>query len=226
MPQATRPTSFGQRYDAVIVGAGFSGLYMLHRLRRLGLTALVLEAGAGVGGTWFWNRYPGARCDIESVDYSDSFDPQLEQDWCWAERFATQPEILSYLNHVADRFDLLKDVLLSTRVTSAGWDDATRLWTVRTDRADQVVARFCIMAVGCLSASKEPELEGLASFRGGLHHTGRWPHEGVDFTARRVGVIGTGSSGIQFIPLIAAQASRLTVFQRTPNFTQPGGEQE
>ena len=191
--------------DVVVVGAGIAGLYALKRLRDEGLEVQVFEAAADVGGTWWWNRYPGARCDIESMDYSYSFSPELEQEWTWTERYATQPEILRYLNHVADRFDLRRQVRFDTRVTSATWDDDAGRWTVTTDQGDTVSAQFCVMAVGCLSAAKDPEIDGIDTFAGPTHHTGRWPHEGVDFSGRRVGVIGTGSSGIQSIPLIARQ---------------------
>jgi cyclohexanone monooxygenase len=207
--------------DAVIVGAGFAGLYAHHRLRQLGLTIQGYEAAADVGGTWWWNRYPGARCDVESLDYCYSFSPELEQEWNWSERYATQPEILRYLSHVADRFDLRRDVMFETRMTAATWDAAARRWDIDTDRDDRVSARFLIMATGCLSAAKDPEISGVGTFRGSTFHTGRWPHDGVDFTGRRVGVIGTGSSGIQSIPLLAREAAHLTVFQRTPNFTMP-----
>jgi cation diffusion facilitator CzcD-associated flavoprotein CzcO len=207
--------------DAVVVGAGFAGLYAHHRLRELGLSIQGYEAAADVGGTWWWNRYPGARCDVESMDYCYSFSPELEQEWTWTERYATQPEILRYIDHVADRFDLRRDIQFETRVTSATWDHAEQRWHVLTDRGDSVAARFCLMAVGCLSASKQPEIDGIEAFRGPTYHTGRWPHEGVDLTGLRVGVIGTGSSGIQSIPLIAEQAAHLTVFQRTPNFSMP-----
>jgi cyclohexanone monooxygenase len=208
-------------FDVVIVGAGFAGLYMLHRLRGLGLSARVYEAGRGVGGTWFWNRYPGARCDVESMDYSYSFSNELQQEWRWTERYASQPEILKYINHVADRFDLRRDIQLETRVTAARFDEATSRWAIQTDRGDRVSARFCIMATGCLSDAQVPKLEGLESFEGTWHHTGHWPHEGVDFSGQRVGIIGTGSSAIQSIPLIARQAAHLFVFQRTPNFSVP-----
>lgn len=207
--------------DAVVVGAGFSGLYMLHRLRGLGLSTRVFDAAADVGGTWWWNRYPGARCDIESMDYSYSFDPELEQEWTWSERYATQPEILAYAAHVADRLDLRRDIQFETRVTRAEWHPDARRWSVQTDRGDHLSARFCIMAVGCLSAAKRPEIDGIDTFAGPEYHTGEWPHEGVDFSGMRVGVIGTGSSGIQSIPLIAEQADHVTVFQRTPNYAQP-----
>jgi cation diffusion facilitator CzcD-associated flavoprotein CzcO len=208
-------------FDAVIVGAGFAGLYMLHRLRELGFSARIYEAGSGVGGTWFWNRYPGARCDIESLEYSYSFSEALEQEWQWTERYASQPEILRYLNHVAGRFDLKRDIQFETRVTAAIFDETTSRWTIRTDRGDRVSAQFCIMATGCLSAAKVPDFRGIDTFQGKTYHTGHWPHEGVDFTGQRVGVIGTGSSAIQSIPNIARQASHLFVFQRTPNFSVP-----
>src|SRR6266540_973269 len=207
--------------DAIIVGAGFAGLYMLHRLRGLGLSARVYEAGKGIGGTWYWNRYPGARCDVESMDYSYSFSDELQQEWKWTERYASQPEILKYINHVADRFDLRRDVTLETRVTAAVFDEATSRWTVRTDRGEEVSAQFCIMATGCLSTAQVPKYPGLERFEGTWYHTGNWPHEGVDFTGQRVGVIGTGSSAIQSIPIIAGQAAHLFVFQRTPNFSVP-----
>jgi cyclohexanone monooxygenase len=206
---------------AVIVGAGFAGLYMLHRLRRLGLSARAFEAGDGIGGTWYWNRYPGARCDVESMDYSYSFSDELQQEWKWTERYASQAEILTYIDHVADRFDLRRDLQLSTRVMSAIFDETTRRWTVTTDRGDRVAARFCIMATGCLSTAQVPKLPGRDTFNGKTYHTGRWPHEGVDFTGHRVAVIGTGSSAIQSIPIIAAQAAHLFVCQRTPNFSVP-----
>jgi cyclohexanone monooxygenase len=212
--------------DVVVVGAGFAGLYMLYRLRELGLTTQGFEAAADVGGTWWWNRYPGARCDIESMDYSYSFSPELEQEWTWTERYATQPEILLYANHVADRFDLRRDIRFETRVTAATWDEPTQRWHVVTDKGDRLSARFCIMAVGCLSTTKNPEIEGIDTFAGPTFHTGRWPHEEVDFSELRVGVIGTGSSGIQSIPLIAQQAAHVTVFQRTPNFALPAKNAE
>ncbi|MEW9550578.1 flavin-containing monooxygenase [Nonomuraea sp. NPDC050783] len=211
----------GARYDAVVIGAGFSGMYMLHRLRGLGMSARVYEAGDGVGGTWYWNRYPGARCDVESVQYSYSFDEDLEQEWEWSERYPSQPEILRYAEHVADRFDLRRDIRFGTRVTRAAYDGSTRRWRVETDRGDRVECGFLIAAVGCLSAARVPGFPGADSFRGASYHTGRWPHEGVDLTGRRVAVIGTGSSGIQAIPVIAGQAAHVTVFQRTPNFSLP-----
>jgi len=207
--------------DAVVVGAGFGGLYALHCLRRMGFTTLCFEAGTGVGGTWYWNRYPGARCDVESMQYSYSFSEELDQEWTWSEKYSPQPEILAYANHVADRFDLRRDIRLETRVLAATFDEARALWTVETDRGDRVEARFVIMAVGCLSAANKPPFEGLEEFKGPIYHTGEWPKEGVDFTGQRVAVIGTGSSAIQSIPLIAAEAKALTVFQRTPSYTVP-----
>jgi cyclohexanone monooxygenase len=211
----------GTAVDAVVVGAGFAGLYMLHRLRGLGLSARVFEAGSDVGGTWYWNRYPGARCDVESMEYSYSFSDELQQDWRWTERYATQPEILRYLRHVADRFDLRRDIEFDTRVTAATFDEAANRWLIETDRGHRVQARFCIMATGCLSTPQVPRFAGLETFGGTWYHTGHWPHEGVDFSGRRVGVIGTGSSAIQSIPIIARQAVRLYVFQRTPNYSVP-----
>ncbi|TWF95191.1 flavin-containing monooxygenase [Saccharopolyspora dendranthemae] len=204
--------------DVIVIGAGFSGLCALHRLRGLGMSALVLEAGDGVGGTWYWNRYPGARCDSESYYYSFSFDEDLQQEWRWSERYPAQPEVLAYLDHVADRFDLRRDIRLGTTVVSATFDEG---WTVLTATGERLRARFLISAVGCLSSANVPELPGLDSFAGDWYHTGRWPHEDVDFTGRRVGVIGTGSTGIQAIPVIAEQAAHLAVFQRTPNFSVP-----
>jgi cation diffusion facilitator CzcD-associated flavoprotein CzcO/acetyl esterase/lipase len=207
--------------DVVVVGAGFAGLYMLHRLRGLGFATIVIESGHDVGGTWYWNRYPGARCDIESIDYSYSFDPELQAEWQWSERYATQPEILRYLGHVADKHDLRRDIRFSTRVESATWDESAARWHVRTDRGDELRCRFFVMATGCLSLPKTPDIPGFDRFRGETYFTGRWPHAGVDFSGQRVAVIGTGSSGIQSIPLIAPQTAELTVFQRTPNFSRP-----
>jgi len=209
------------RVDAVIVGARFSGMYLLHKMRQHNLTAVVFEAGTGVGGTWYWNRYPGARVDVESLAYSYSFSEELEQEYPWEERYPTQPEILRYANHVADRFDLRRDIVFRTRVTAATWDDDSRTWLVRTEHEDAVSARFLVMATGCLSASKMPEIPGLDTFKGATYHTAHWPHEGVDFTGLRVGLIGTGSSGVQSIPVIAERAADLTVFQRTPAYSLP-----
>jgi cation diffusion facilitator CzcD-associated flavoprotein CzcO/acetyl esterase/lipase len=207
--------------DVAVVGAGFAGLYLLHRLRKAGLTALVLEEAGDVGGTWYWNRYPGARCDIQTIDYSYTFDPELEREWKWSEKYATQPEILRYLGFVADRYDLRPDIRFNTKVTAANWDEATGRWLLKTDSGASVSCRHYIMATGCLSAPKPPEIDGVKDFKGEVYFTGRWPHQGVDLAGKRVAVIGTGSSGIQSIPLIAEQASQLTVFQRTPNFALP-----
>ncbi|TLF72577.1 flavin-containing monooxygenase [Nocardia cyriacigeorgica] len=215
----TVPTSV----DVVVVGAGIAGLYALHKFRSQGLTVRVFEAADGVGGVWYWNRYPGARCDVESVDYSYSFDEALQQEWNWSEKYATQPEILAYLNHVADRFDLRRDIEFGARVTDAVLDESTLRWEVRTDTGTVVSGRFVVLAVGPLSNANTPDIEGLGSFAGPVLHTSQWPHEGVDFTGQRVGVIGTGSSGIQAIPCIAEQADRLHVFQRTPNYSVPAG---
>lgn len=207
--------------DVIVVGAGLGGLYALHRLRGLGLKAKAFEAGSGVGGTWFWNRYPGARCDVESMEYSYSFSEDLQQEWKWPERYGTQSEILRYINHVADRFDLRRDIQLNTRVVSAVFDGKTNRWTVETDTGDVVSAQFCIMATGNLSTPRVPDFKGMKTFKGKWYHTGLWPHEGVDFSGLHVGVIGTGSSGVQMIPLIAKQAKHLHVFQRTANFSLP-----
>ena len=219
--QEERSPEIGAAYDAVVVGAGFAGLYMLHRLRGLGFTARVYEAGGGVGGTWYWNRYPGARCDVESMQYSFSFSEELDQQWDWSEKYAPQPEILAYANHVADRFDLRRHIRFDTRVTAATFDETANCWRIETDGGDKVSAQFCIMAVGCLSAPNRPPFKGIEDFRGPIHHTGQWPHQGVDFSGLRVGIIGTGSSAIQSIPIIAQQASSLTVFQRTATYSVP-----
>ena len=220
-----RDRSEQRELDVVIVGAGFAGMYMLHRARGLGLSARVFEAGSGVGGTWYWNRYPGARCDVESVEYSYSFDEALQQDWVWTERYAGQPEILRYANHVADRFDLRRDMRFETRVNAAHYDEASATWAVTVQAADgepsQIRTRFVIMATGCLSSTNTPDITGIDSFAGDVYHTGKWPHEGVDFTGKRVGIIGTGSSAVQAIPVIAEQAEHLLVFQRTPQYTVP-----
>ena len=208
-------------FDAVIVGAGFAGMYMLYRLRRLGFKARVFEAGGDVGGTWYWNRYPGARCDVESVQYSYQFDPALEQEWEWSERYAAQPELLRYARHVADRFDLKRDIQFNTRVTSARFDAAAGHWLIETSDGARTSAAFCIMATGCLSSPNLPSFNGLDGFAGERYHTGHWPHEDVDFSGKRVAIIGTGSSAVQSIPIIARQAKHLYVFQRTPNYAVP-----
>jgi cation diffusion facilitator CzcD-associated flavoprotein CzcO len=208
--------------DAVIIGAGFSGMYQLLSLRdKLGMQVKVLEAAGGVGGTWYWNRYPGARCDSESHSYMFYFSKELVNEWAWTERYPQQPEILRYLNHVADRFSLRSDILLNTRMHSAHFDAATNHWHVYTEQGQHFVAPFLITAVGCLSSANVPQVPGLSDFQGQWYHTGQWPHEGVDFTGKRVGVVGTGSTGIQTIPVVAAQAHHLTVFQRTANYSIP-----
>jgi cyclohexanone monooxygenase len=220
--------------DVIVVGGGLGGLYTLYKMRELGLKAHAYEAGNGVGGTWYWNRYPGCRCDIESLEYSYSFSPELEQEWHWDDRYGTQPQILEYIEHVADRFDLRKDVTLNTRVLSAHYDSESNRWTIKTHQGDTVSAPYIVMATGNLSTPRVPDFPGLSDFKGRWYHTGLWPHEGVDFTGLRVGVIGTGSSGVQSIPHIAEQAEHLYVFQRTANFIlparnapmDPGREQE
>ena len=209
--------------DALVVGAGFAGLYALHKLRTQGLSVRVIEAAPELGGTWYYNRYPGARCDVESVDYCYSFSDELQQDWNWTEKYATQAEILSYLNWVADRLDLRRDITFNTRVVSAVLNESTLRWTVTTDGGEVLTARFCLMATGPLSAAMTPNFPGLDTFAGEVYHTANWPHRNVDFTGKRVAVIGTGSSGIQTIPIIAEQAAHLYVFQRTPNFSIPAG---
>ncbi len=228
-----------KHYDAVVVGAGFAGIYMLHRLKQQGLRVRVFETGGGVGGTWYWNRYPGARCDIPSMEYSYQFSDDLQQAWDWTERYATQPEILKYAEHVVERFALADDIQFNTRLSAAQFDEQTQVWRLRTvpvaprtaeqnhaereteSEGEALEARYVVMATGCLSKLNQPKIAGLNSFKGGLYHTGNWPHEGVDFTGQQVGIIGTGSSAIQTIPLIAEQASRLTIFQRSPNYSIP-----
>jgi cyclohexanone monooxygenase len=214
-------TSEPAQFDAIIIGAGVGGLYAIYRLRKLGLKLRAFEAGGGVGGTWYWNRYPGCRCDVESMEYSYSFSDEMQQEWHWPERYGTQPEILRYINHVADRFDLRRDIEFNTRVEETSFDGKTNIWTVTTDKGNTVTARYCVMATGNLSTPRTPDYPGLESFKGKWYHTGLWPHKGVDFTGLRVGVIGTGSSGVQSIPIIAKQAKHLYVFQRTANFSLP-----
>lgn len=207
--------------EVLIVGAGFSGMYLIHRLRALGIEAEAIEAGSNVGGTWYWNRYPGARVDTQSIEYSYSFDPDLEQDWLWSERYAPQSELLAYANHVADRFDLRRSIRFHTRVMAAHWQEADERWLVTLDNGETLTARHLILATGCLSIPTEVDFPGIDDYQGRIIRTSRWPREGVDFTGMRVGCIGTGSSAIQSIPEIAAQAAHLTVFQRTPNFSTP-----
>jgi len=208
--------------DAVVVGAGVAGLYAVHRLRGLGLEVVGIEAAEGVGGTWFWNRYPGCRCDVPTIEYSYSFDEELEQEWKFPEVMSAQPEIERYLNHVADRFDLRRSFRFGTRVTSATYNEQEQRWLVATDTGDHVSARWCVMATGSLSAPNLPPIPGIESFAGTVVHTGLWPREGLDVSGRRVGIIGTGSSGMQSIPHLAREAAHLTVFQRTPNYSFPG----
>ena len=215
-------TTATRHVDAVVIGAGFAGMYMYKRLRDdLGMTAQVFERGDGVGGTWYWNRYPGARCDSESYVYCFSFDEDLLQEWNWSGKYPEQPEILAYLNHVADRFDLRSGIQFNTSVTAVHFDDDSGLWQVETDQGDRVTTKYVITAIGCISTGQIPKIPGLDSFEGDWHHTGAWPHEGVEFEGKRVAVIGTGSSGIQSIPVIARECEHLTVFQRTPQYTIP-----
>ena len=213
--------------DVAIAGAGFAGMYLVKRLRDLGFGVQGFEKAADVGGTWYWNRYPGARCDVESIDYSYSFDPELETEWQWSEKYATQPEILRYADHVATKHDLRKHFRFETGIASARWDEAASRWQLTTTDGDELTCRHYVMATGCLSQPKlPPDIAGIDEFGGEVYYTSQWPHEGVDFTGKRVGVIGTGSSGIQSIPIIAEQAAELTVFQRTPNFSIPAGNGE
>ncbi|CAM2764166.1 NAD(P)/FAD-dependent oxidoreductase [Mycobacterium intermedium] len=216
----------GKTLDAVVVGAGFAGLYALHKLREQGLSVKVLEAAPEVGGTWYYNRYPGARCDVESVDYCYSFSDELQQEWNWTEKYATQAEILSYLNWVTDKLDLRRDIVFNTRVASAVLDETTLQWTLTAGDGQAFTARFCLMATGPLSDALTPKFPGLNTFAGEVYHTAHWPHEPVDFADKRIAVIGTGSSGIQSIPIIAEQAAQLYVFQRTPNFSVPAGNRK
>ena len=206
--------------DVVVVGAGFAGMYMLYRLREQGLNVLVLDEASEVGGTWYWNRYPGARCDVESMEYSYSFSDELQQEWEWSDRFSTQPEILEYANHVADRFDLRKNIKFDSRVESMTFSD-NQTWVIETVSGEVYRSRYCVMATGTLSSINEPKFDGVDAFGGDWYVTGRWPHKTVDFTGKRVGIIGTGSSAVQAIPVIASQAEELTVFQRTPNYSIP-----
>ena len=213
-------------FDAVVVGAGFAGMYMLYRLRELGYRTVVFERADGVGGTWYWNRYPGARCDVESLEYSYSFSDDLQQEWEWSERYSGQPEILKYANHVADRFDLRREIEFEISVTAAHFHDSDSSWHITTDRDETVVAKYLIMATGCLSSTNQPDIEGISDFRGETYHTGQWPHNTVNLDSKRVGIIGTGSSAIQAIPYLARQAGLLVVFQRTPNFSIPARNRE
>jgi cyclohexanone monooxygenase len=208
-------------HDVIVIGAGFAGLYAVHKLRGQGLGVQAFERGDDVGGTWYWNRYPGARCDIESMEYSYSFSEELQQDWEWKEKFAGQPEILAYLRHVADRFDLRRSYRFGVSVVSAVYEADARVWAVTLGDGSSCTSRYLVLAVGCLSNAMKPQIAGLDGFQGKVFHTGNWPHEGVDFSGQRVGIIGTGSSGVQAIPMIAQQAADLTVFQRTATYTVP-----
>ena len=208
-------------FDVLVVGAGFGGMYMLLRLRGMGFSVRVLETGSGVGGTWYWNRYPGARCDVESMEYCFQFSDELQQEWNWSERYSPQSEILDYANHVADRYDLRRDIQFGTRVASAEFDEDNGIWVLISETGERLSATYCVMATGCLSSANVPQFKGLESFQGAWYHTGNWPHEEVDFSGKRVGVIGTGSSAIQSIPVIAEQAEHLYVFQRTANYAVP-----
>ena len=207
--------------DVVVVGAGFSGLYLLYRLRKAGFSTRVFERGGDVGGTWYWNRYPGARCDVESLQYSYSFDEQLQQDWHWPEKFSAQPDILAYANHVADRFNLKKDIEFNIEVKASRFDENLKTWKITTNTGEEIDAQYFIMATGCISTTQIPNIKGLSDYVGNTFHTGDWPHEEVDFSGQSIAVIGTGSSGIQSIPVLAKQAKKLTVFQRTPNYSIP-----
>lgn len=207
--------------DVIIVGAGFAGLYALYKLRKEGYSARVFEAGSGVGGVWYWNRYPGARVDVENLEYSYTFSAELEREWQWSEQYSSQPELEAYANYVADRFDLKRDIQFETRVTAMRFDEETNRWCVASNRGDRVSARYCVMATGCLSIPKAIDLPGIDNFKGAIYRTSLWPKENVDFTGKRVGEVGTGSSGIQSIPVIARQAAHLTVFQRTAAFSMP-----
>ena len=209
------------RYDVVVVGAGFAGLYLIHELRKRDMSVLAYEMGDDVGGTWYWNRYPGARCDAESLAYSYSFSNDLEQSWDWSERYATQPEILKYARHVADQFDLRSHIRFQQKVVAAHWSQTNNEWRVRTQQGEEVRAQFCVMASGCLSVPQLPDIAGMGRFAGERYQASLWPREGVDFSGKKVALIGTGSSGIQAVPVIAEQAEQLHVFQRTPNFSVP-----
>lgn len=210
-------------FDVIVVGAGFAGLYLIHRLRQQGLKVRAFEAGPDVGGTWFWNRYPGARCDVESVIYSYSFSRELQDEWRWSERYATQEEILAYIRHAADRFDLRRDIQFDTRISAATFDEAAGRWTVETPQGERFNARHVVMATGGLSVPKPVDIPGVELFKGAKYHSTEWPTDGVDFSGKRVAVIGTASTGVQMIPLIAQQAAQLSVFQRTANFVLPAG---
>jgi cation diffusion facilitator CzcD-associated flavoprotein CzcO len=210
-----------QSFDAIVVGAGFAGMHTLIRLRQMGMTAQVIEKGSDVGGTWYWNRYPGARCDVPSLDYSVPWDPELDQQWYWSEKYSTQPEILTYASHLADRHDMRRDIRFDTTVTRATWDDARKLWSVETDRGDTFEGRFLISAAGALSEPNLPDIPGIRDFKGEFYHTGRWPKDTVELKSKRIAVLGTGSTGVQASTAIAKEADHLYVLQRTAQFSLP-----
>ncbi len=215
------PSSSPRRVDVIVVGAGFGGMYAIYKFREMGLNVQGFEAGGDVGGVWYWNRYPGARVDLPSIDYSYGFSREIEQEWNWSEYFAAQPELLAYIDFVAKRLDLRKHFKFSTRVTRAVWDEARALWTVTTDQGDTVEAPFCVMATGPLSIPKDPEIPGIERFKGELYRAGKWPQHPVSYAGKRVGVLGTGSSGIQIVQAVGPQCGELFVLQRTPSFTMP-----
>lgn len=210
-----------KRFDVIVVGAGFGGMYAVYKFRQMGLKVLGFEAGGDVGGVWYWNRYPGARVDLPSIDYSYAFSPEIEQEWTWSEQFASQPELMAYINFVAEKLDLRRSFQFNTRVVSAIWDEARKLWKVKTDRGEAVEATYCVMATGPLSIPKDPEIPGIKRFKGELLRAAKWPHHPVSYAGKRIGVIGTGSTGIQIVQEIGPQAGELFVFQRTPSFTMP-----
>lgn len=210
-----------KKVDVVVVGAGIGGMYAVHKFREMNLSVQGIESGGDIGGVWYWNRYPGARCDLMSIDYSYSFSKEIQQEWTWSEQFAAQPEILSYLNFVADKLDLRKDIQFNTRVIRAEFNEQSHTWFVTTNTGDIFEAPYCVMATGPLSIPKDPDFAGTKDFQGDIYFAGKWPHEGVDFTGKRVGLVGTGSSGIQITPVVAETAQSLHVFQRTPSFSLP-----
>jgi len=222
-PLSAPASSVPSHADIVVIGAGFGGMYAQYRFRQLGLSVFGFEQGSDVGGTWYWNRYPGARCDVESVDYTYTFSHELLEEWQWSERFSTQPEILDYARYVADKFDLRRDIRFGTKIVSARYDEDANLWTVTTDKGHSITCHYLVTTVGCLSVPKDPDFEGLENFRGQWVQTGAWPKEGVDWAGKNVLVIGTGSSAIQTIPEVAKTAKHLTVFQRTANYSVPAG---
>ena len=215
-----RMNQHNEELDVIIVGAGFSGLYMLYKMRKMNLKALIIERASDAGGTWFWNRYPGARCDIESIEYSYSFSDELQQEWNWSNRYSDQSEILEYINYVVKKFNLKENIVFNTSVKSATFDENLKNWILETD-SKSYSSKFCVMATGTLSSIKQPNFDGLQNFKGDWYVTGEWPHEKLDFTSKKVAIIGTGSSAVQSIPVIAEEAKNLTVFQRSPNYTIP-----